>query len=82
MLGPETGTCWGYGALSGEGDPAGNRKGLPQTGKLIDMDRVSRGHPVIEISDLNYFYVVLGEDDPAVVEKHGPLYERHRRAGR
>lgn len=36
---------------------------------LIDMDRVSRGHPIIEISDLYYFYVVLGEDDPSVVEK-------------
>ena len=36
---------------------------------LIDMDRVSRGYPIIEISDLYYFHVVLGEDDPAVVEK-------------
>ncbi len=36
---------------------------------LIDMDRLSTGHPIIEISDLYYFYVVLGEDDPAVVEK-------------
>ena len=36
---------------------------------LIDMDRVSRGHPIIEISDLYYFYVVLGEDDPSAVEK-------------
>ena len=36
---------------------------------LIDMDRVSLGHPITEISDLYYFYVVLGEDDPAVVEK-------------
>ncbi len=36
---------------------------------LIDMDRVSRGHPIIELSDLYYFYVVLGEDDPSVVEK-------------
>ena len=36
---------------------------------LIDMDRVARGHPIIEISDLYYFYVVLGEDDPSVVEK-------------
>ena len=35
---------------------------------LIDMDRVSRGHPIIELSDLYYFYVVLGEDDPSVVE--------------
>lgn len=36
---------------------------------LIDMDRVSTGHPIIELSDLYYFYVILGEDDPAVVEK-------------
>ena len=35
---------------------------------LIDMDRLSRGHPIAEISDLYYFYVVLGEDDPTVVE--------------
>lgn len=36
---------------------------------LIDMDRLSTGHPIIELSDLYYFYVVLGEDDPSVVEK-------------
>ena len=36
---------------------------------LIDMDGVSRGHPIFELSDLYYFYVMLGEDDPAVVEK-------------
>ncbi len=36
---------------------------------LIDMDRISRGHPIAELSDLYYFYVALGEDDPAVVEK-------------
>ena len=36
---------------------------------LIDMDRISTGHPLVEISSLYYFYVVLGEDDPAVVEK-------------
>ena len=36
---------------------------------LIDMDRISRGHPIFELSDLYYFYVVLGEDDPSVVEK-------------
>ena len=36
---------------------------------LIDMDRVSRGHPIFELSDLYYFYVLLGEDDPSVVEK-------------
>ncbi len=35
---------------------------------LIDMDRISRGHPIAEISDLYYFYVVLGEDDPTVIE--------------
>ena len=32
------------------------------------MDRISRGDPIFEISDLYYFYVVLGEDDPSVVE--------------
>lgn len=36
---------------------------------LIDMDRISTGHPIIELSDLYYFYVILGEDDPSVVEK-------------
>ena len=36
---------------------------------LIDMDRISIGHPIIELSDLYYFYVVLGEDDPFIVEK-------------
>ncbi|MCR4923027.1 MAG: HD domain-containing protein [Lachnospiraceae bacterium] len=35
---------------------------------LIDMDRVSRGRPIIEISDLYYFYVILGEENPSVVE--------------
>ena len=35
---------------------------------LIDMDRLSVGHPLLEISGLYYFYVVLGEDDPSVVE--------------
>ena len=35
---------------------------------IIDMDRVSRGHPIIELADLYYFYVVLGEDEPAVIE--------------
>jgi uncharacterized protein (TIGR02172 family) len=34
---------------------------------LIDMDRLSTGHPIAEISDLYYFYVILGENDPAVV---------------
>lgn len=36
---------------------------------LIDMDRLSTGHPIIELSDLYYFYVLLGEDDPDVVER-------------
>lgn len=35
---------------------------------LIDMDRVAMGHPIEEISDLYYFYVILGADDPRVVE--------------
>ena len=32
------------------------------------MDRVAKGYPIMEIGDLYYFYVVLGEDDPKVVE--------------
>lgn len=35
---------------------------------LIDMDRVSVGHPIIELSDLYYFYVTLGEYDSKDVE--------------
>ena len=35
---------------------------------LIDMDRLSTGHPIAEISDLYYFYVILGERNPSVVE--------------
>ena len=35
---------------------------------LIDLDRLSTGHPMVEISDLYYFYVVLGEEDPSVIE--------------
>lgn len=35
---------------------------------LIDMDRLSKGNPIVEISDLYYFYVVLGEDNHSVVE--------------
>ncbi len=35
---------------------------------LIDMDRVSYGHTMIELSDLYYFYEILGEDDPSVIE--------------
>ena len=47
---------------------------------LIDMDRIARGHPIIELSDLYYFYVLLGEDDPAVVEKFmGFSYETAKR---
>lgn len=36
---------------------------------LIDMDRLSYGHPIGEISDLYYFYKVLGEDDQIATEK-------------
>ena len=36
---------------------------------LIDMDRLATGHPIVELSDLYYFYVILGEDDPSVVER-------------
>lgn len=36
---------------------------------LIDMDRISMGHPIAEISGLYYFYVILGEEDPKVVEE-------------
>ena len=35
---------------------------------LIDMDRLSTGHPIVELSDLCYFYGILGEDDPKVIE--------------
>lgn len=35
---------------------------------LIDMDRLSVGHPLVELSNLCYYYSVLGEDNPAVVE--------------
>ena len=46
---------------------------------LIDMDRLSRGDPIIEISDLYYFYVVLGEKDPSVIEKYmGFSYDTSR----
>ena len=34
---------------------------------LIDMDRLSVGHPMAEISAFYYFYVELGKDDPSVV---------------
>ena len=36
---------------------------------LIDMDRLATGHPILELSDLYYFYVLLGEDEPVVVER-------------
>ena len=46
---------------------------------LIDMDRLSAGHPMAEISALYYYYVVLGEDDPSVVEDFmGFSYETAR----
>ena len=47
---------------------------------LIDMDRLAVGHPIIELSDLYYFYVILGEESPDVVEKFmGFSYETARR---
>ena len=47
---------------------------------LIDMDRVSRGHPIVELADLYYFYVVLGEDEPSVIEDFmGFSYETSKR---
>ncbi len=47
---------------------------------LIDMDRLSTGHPILELSDLYYFYVLLGEDDPDVVERFmGFSYDTARR---
>ena len=36
---------------------------------LIDMDRIARGHPIAELSDMYYFYVIMGEDDPSAVEE-------------
>lgn len=35
---------------------------------LIDMDRLSICHPIIELSGIYTFYVALGELDPSVVE--------------
>ncbi|MCR5604069.1 MAG: HD domain-containing protein [Lachnospiraceae bacterium] len=35
---------------------------------LIDMDRISTGHPISEISDLYYTYVVRGEEGASFVE--------------
>ena len=47
---------------------------------LIDLDRLSTGHPMIEISDLYYFYNILGEDDPVVIENFmGFSYETAKR---
>ena len=47
---------------------------------LIDMDRLAMGHPIVELSDLYYFYVLLGEDDPSVVERFmGFSYDTARR---
>ena len=47
---------------------------------IIDLDRTSRGHPIADISDLYYYYVILGEDDPEVVEKFmGFSYETAKR---
>ncbi len=47
---------------------------------LIDMDRLAVGHPIIELSDLYYFYVILGEEAPTVVEKFmGFSYDTARR---
>ncbi len=47
---------------------------------LIDMGRLSTGHPIVELSDLYYFYVILGEDDPSVVERFmGFSYNTARR---
>lgn len=36
---------------------------------LIDMDRVSVGHPIAELSDLYYFYVLQSEDDCESLER-------------
>ena len=33
------------------------------------MDRLAVGDPIIELSDLYYFYVILGEKAPTVAEK-------------
>ncbi len=47
---------------------------------LIDMDRLAVGHPIVELSDLYYFYVLLGEDDPGVIERFmGFSYETAQR---
>ena len=47
---------------------------------LIDMDRMSTGDPIIEISDLCYFYEIMGEEDPEIVSDFmGFSYETARR---
>lgn len=47
---------------------------------IIDMDRLAVGHPIVDLSDLYYFYVVLGEEDSSVVERFmGFPYELSRR---
>ena len=47
---------------------------------LIDMDRMSTGDPIIEISDLCYFYEIMGEEDPEIVSNFmGFSYETARR---
>ena len=43
---------------------------------LIDMDRMSRGHPIVDISGLYMAYVGFGDKDPKVVEEYmGFSYE-------
>ena len=47
---------------------------------LIDMDRLSSGHPMTDISGMYYYYVVLGEDDPSVIENFmGFSYDTSKR---
>ena len=47
---------------------------------LIDMARLSTGHPILEISDMYYFYVLMGEDSPVSVENFmGFSYETAQR---
>ena len=37
---------------------------------LIDMDRVSMGHPLADIAGLYYSYVARGEEEPSIVENY------------
>jgi uncharacterized protein (TIGR02172 family) len=47
---------------------------------LVDLDRLSTGHPIMEISDVCYYYQVLGEEDPAQIENFmGFSYETAQR---